>query len=345
MSEKNTEKSGRKTGRREALWGLMFVLAAAILLHLTGRVFRPVHINYGSTWEQYLAEPKNSIDVLFLGSSYAYCDWNPAMMYAESGLTGYVMGGSEQTPALTYWYLKEALRTQSPSVVVMEASSLFFDRYRNYTQTNVERMPWGFNRLGAIFTAAEPEKRVSLFFDLYIYHDRWKELTEADFEKLVPAGADHLKGHTAVDEVFPALEWSQEPFLNELSQSEEILEENMKDFDRIAALCREKGIDLIVTVNPTYSQYPQPVYDRLEERLTENEGVRVFDWRNGFEEMGLDVSKHLYDGGHLNQDGAKIFSAWTGRFLREQGYVPRAQTEENTLAWEAAAEYWQGLLG
>lgn len=344
MPTATREKAETKTKRGEALWAIAFLLAAALLLHLAGAVLRPIHINYGSTWEQYLAEPEDSIDVLFLGSSYAYCDWNPAMMYAESGLTGYVMGGSEQVPALTYWYLKEALKTQSPSVVVMEATSLFFDRYRNYTQTNVERMPWGLNRLGAIWECGEPGKRLGLAFDLYIYHDRWKELTRADFEKIFPAGADELKGHTAVDQVFPALEWSQEPFVNELTQSEEVLRQNMADFDRIAALCREKGIDLIVTVNPTYSQYPQPVYDRLAAEVTEKEGARFFDWRSDFEEMGLDVSRHLYDGGHLNQDGAKIFSAWTGRFLREQGYVPRPQTEENRAAWEAAAEYWEELL-
>ena len=156
MPVQETEKTTKKAGMREGLWCVAFLLTAALLLHLTGAVLRPVHINYGSTWEQYLAEPRDSIDVLFLGSSYAYCDWNPAVMYTESGLTGYVMGGSEQPPALTYWYLKEALKTQSPSVVVLEANSLFFDRYRNYTQTNVERMPWGLNRLGANFTAAEP---------------------------------------------------------------------------------------------------------------------------------------------------------------------------------------------
>ncbi|WP_251449425.1 hypothetical protein [Vermiculatibacterium agrestimuris] len=344
MSMEAAEKKKTTGGGWEALWCVAFLVTAALLLHLAGAVLRPLHLNYGSTWEQYLAEPRDSIDVLFLGSSYAYCDWNPGVMYGESGLTGYVMGGSEQVPAITYWYLKEALKTQSPSVVVMEASSLFFDRYRNYTQINLGYMPWGWNRVQAILECAEPEKKLGLFFDLYFYHDRWKELTAADVKKLIPAGADHWKGHTAVDEVFPALEYSQEPFLNELTQSEEVLAANMADFARIAALCREEGIDLIVTVNPTYSQYPQAVYDKLEAEVTANEGVRFVDWRNGFEEIGLDVSRHLYDGGHLNQDGAKIFSAYTGRFLRALGYAPRPQTEENRAAWEAAVEYWEELL-
>ena len=71
-----------------------FVVAAALLLHLAAAVLRPAHTDYGSTWRDYLCEPEQSIDVLFLGSSYAYCDWNPGVMYASSGLTGSVMGGS-----------------------------------------------------------------------------------------------------------------------------------------------------------------------------------------------------------------------------------------------------------
>ena len=327
--------------KNRVLWWCGFFLTAALCIHFLSAVLRPAHVNYGSTWAEYRQEPENSIDVLFLGSSYAYCDWNPAVMYRESGLTGYVMGGSEQTPSITYWYLREALRTQTPALVVMEGSSLFFDRYQNYTQINIGYMPWGVNRVMATLTAAEPEKRLGLFFDLYFYHDRWKEITLYDLKKAVtPAKADFLKGHTAVDQVFANTQ--DGPFLSEMRQSEEQYRENLGHFAKIAALCREKGIDLLVTVNPTYSQYTPQVYERLEEDVTQaSQGWAAFaNWSDGFTEAGLDPTIHLYDGGHLNQAGAKVFSAWTGRQLLDRGYAPREQTQANRQAWEAAAEQW-----
>jgi len=328
-----------KTKTKQWLSPLAFLLPVALLLPLTGRILRPAHTDYGSTWREYLQEPENSIDVLFLGSSYAYCDWNPGAMYAASGLTSYVMGGSEQTPALTYWYLKEALKTQHPSVVVMEGTSLFFDRYQNYTQINVGYMPWGRNRVGAIFDAAEPELRLGLFFDLYFYHDRWKELTPGQvLRALSPAKADNLKGHTAVDTVFANLEGG--PWKRDMAQSEEVYQQNLEDLARIARLCADNGIDLIVTINPTYSQYVPEVYERLGEDVQVSRNVRFINWSDHFEEAGLDPAVHLYDGGHLNQEGAKVFSAWTGERLLEMGYAPREQTEENAAAWKAAAEYW-----
>ena len=80
------------------------------------------------------------------------------------------MAGSEQTLSITYWYLKEVFKTQSPSAVVLEATSLFFAQYQNYTQLNIDLMPFSPNKLGAIFTAAEPELRTGLLFDLWFYH-------------------------------------------------------------------------------------------------------------------------------------------------------------------------------
>lgn len=330
---------------REWLWCAAFLLIAALVLRFAAAVLRPIHVNYGSTWDQYLAEPKDSIDVLYLGSSYAYCDWNPAVIYDESGLTGYVMAGGEQTVGITYWYLKEALKTQSPKVVVMEGTGLFFDRYQNYTQINLGYMPWGLNKARAILECAEPEKKLGLFFDLYFYHDRWKELTAADVEKaVVPAQADDWKGHTGVAQIFQ--DTANGPFISQaMRQTEEVYQQNLADFSRIAALCREEGIDFYVTLNPTYSQYVPEVYDRLKADVEANEGVTFLNWADGFEEMGIDPTIHLYDGGHLNRDGAAIFSRWTGRWLLEQGYTPRAQTAENTAAWEKAVAYWENELG
>ena len=75
--------------------------------------------------------------------------------------------------------------------------------------------------------------------------------------------------------------------------------------------------------------------------MEQNPGVTFVNWSDSFADMGLDPTVHLYDGGHLNQDGAKIFSAYTGQYLRSLGYQPRAQTKENQAAWQAAAESWK----
>lgn len=329
----------QKRNGKELFFAMVFLLVALLLLNLASRMFRPVRTNYGSTWEAFLQEPEDSIDVLYLGSSYAYCDWNPGVIYGETGLTGYVMAGSEQTVALTSWYLREALKTQSPTAVVMEGTSLLFDRYQNYTQLNVGYMPWGFNRLGAILDASEPEKRLGLFFDLYFYHDRWKELTLSGVRQaLTPVKADHLKGYTVLN-TFQVQK--NGPYLNDMSISEEVYQENLDDFCRIAAICRKQEIPLIVVINPKYSQFKQEVYMRMEDDLNRlAPEVTFLNWINQMEDLGLDTGRHFYDAGHLNREGAEILSTRMGQWLLEQNILPRQQSEENQNRWALTSNYW-----
>ncbi len=332
--------------RREPLFAAVFLLITALLLQLASAVLRPPHTDYGSTWAAYRREPKNTIDVLYLGSSYAYCDINPALVYEHSGLTGYVMGGSEQTFALTYWYLKEALRTQTPQAVVIEATGLFFQPYQNYTQVNVGYMPFSLNKLGAIFShGTEEDLRLGLLFDLYFYHDRWKELTPGRVvQALTPVGRDDLKGHTAVDKVLEHA--GDAPTVADRDISPQVYRQNLADLARVLALCRARGIQAVLTVNPTYTQCTQETYAKAMADVAElDPTVRFYNWSDRFAEVGLDPARHLYDGWHLNQDGAAVFSGWLGTFLKEElGLVPMAQSAGNTAAWTGSVAFWRTRL-
>ena len=144
----------------------------------------------GAWYEQ---EQTDSIDVLFFGSSVAYCDVVPAVYWENSGLTAFVQAGPEQPLPLTLDYLKESLRTQSPKAVFVECTGIAFHKYMRFTKTNIGQMPWGINRLHATFFNAEPEVRKGLLFPLYFYHDRWTTLKSEDVQ---PYTEDMLAGYT-----------------------------------------------------------------------------------------------------------------------------------------------------
>ena len=327
--------------RREVLFALVFVLLTALLIHFAAAVLRPSQTSYGSTWGAFLAEPEDSLDVIYLGSSYAYCDINPSMVYRSSGLTGYVMAGSEQPLSITYWYLKEILRTQSPQAVVLEGTSLYFQPYQNYTQNNIVHMPFSLNKLGAVFTAAEPELRLGLLFDLYFYHSRWSEIGLADLKKaVIPHQWDMRKGFTPMDQVLEGV--GEEPVVNDRVISPEDYQHNLDWLARILDLCREHGVHFILTFNPSYTRCTPEAYAKIGADVQAlDPTVSFYDWSAQFEEIGLVPTQHLYDGGHLNQDGAAIFSTWLGQILQEEeGLTPRAQSEENTRAWQSCAQWW-----
>ena len=321
---------------REPAFALLFLLLAGLMVGVLSLLFRPVRVDYGAVWGPYLAEPEDSLDYLYLGSSYAYCDVDPVEVYARAGLTGYVLAGPEQTLSQTYWYLREALGTQSPSLVVLEGSALAFQRYQSYTQVNVGYMPFGFNQLGAVFTASEPELRTGLLFPLYFYHGRWKELTlSSAADALLPSGADTLKGFTPVSGVFAQI--ADGPFTRE-AQPEEVYQENLSWLGRIAALCEEREIPFLLVLHPTYSQLPADARSQIAADAVAL-GIPFLDWTEDSQAMGIVPTLHYYDPGHLNEEGAALFSAWLGDFLTgEEGLVPREQTAENAAAWESAVQ-------
>ena len=326
---------------KEVLFAAAFMLTAALLLNICGAALRPVRISFGSVWKPYLAEPENSLDYLYLGSSYAYCDVNPGLIYDTSGLTGYVLAGPEQTLSITYWYLKEAFKTQSPKFVFIEGTALHFDRSQNYSQVNIDYMPFSLNKLNAIFQSAESNLHTGLLFPLYFYHNRWKEFPVSDvIAVLSPGMTDDSKGYTAVDGIAQGMDSG--PFPRQPVE-ETVYQENLANLEAILALCRQAGAQPVIVFHPTYSQLSQETRDRIRNDVaTLDPEALFFDWINEFDLIGLDPACHLYDAGHLNREGACIFSIWFGHFLIDELCIsPQTQTEKNTAAWQSAAEYWQ----
>lgn len=331
--------------KKELIWVVVFLLLTAMMVHMVSAVLRPVQTIYGSTWQAFLAEPEDSLDVIWLGSSVAYCDVNPSAVYEQSGLTGFVMAGGEQTLSLTYWYLKEALKTQSPATVVLEGTGVFFQTYQNYTQQNISTMPSGANKAGAIFTGAEPELRQDLLFDLSLYHERWRDVDADDVKRLFRPGKwDEYKGFTPMSGRVDGA--GENVWEKDRDVTPEVYAENLAWLERILSLCRERGIQVIVTINPACSRCTPAAYAKLKEKITQMDSDIVFcNWSGAFQEIGLIPTEHFYDNMHLNEEGAQVFSAWLGRVLSEEfGLVPREQTEENTTAWQKAVEYWNDRL-
>lgn len=335
----------KKQKKRELAWAAAFLVLTALLVQFAAKVLRPVFTVYGSTWQTFLAEPEDSLDVIYLGSSFMYCDVNPSLVYESSGLTGFVMAGSEQPLSITYWYLREALKTQSPSAVVLEATSLYFQPYQNYTQQNVALMPSGLNKLGAILTASEPDLRQGLLFDLSLYHDRWKEIGPGDVKRAVlPPQPDTYKGYTPMAGVLPGV--GVTPYVQDRYIEAENYADNLVWLGKILDLCRDNGIQPILTIHPSYTRCTPEAYAGLEEDVKALSPDVIFrDWSDLFEPIGLIPDQHIYDGSHLNREGAAIFSEWLGRELTgDFGLSPRPQTAENAEAWQNSAAWWREEL-
>lgn len=72
-------------------------------------------------WSDFYQQKKNSIDVMFVGSSHARFAFNTAEFDKALEQKTFNLSSSDQTPVVGYYALQEALKYQKPKVVVYEA--------------------------------------------------------------------------------------------------------------------------------------------------------------------------------------------------------------------------------
>lgn len=295
----------RKTKETVALLLSLVILAGGC--RYISRMFMPDRTFYGAGWSMYRQEKRDSVDVMFVGSSFVYCDVIPGKLYADTGRTSYVVSAPVCTVATSYYYIREALRTQSPKQIFLEVSSMFFDEYSQYADVAVGYMPWGVNRLGAIFASAAPESRFGLLFPPYSYHQRWQEMELPAFFKRGDETPDPWAGYMYLKEAKPM----------ELAQAETVelesisFEKNCRYLQKIVELCKDRSISLICFMSPSCRPYGEAELELIREQLGDA-GLR--DFNEDLEEIGLDLTADFYDERHLNFSGAMKFSA----FLAEE---------------------------
>lgn len=287
---------------------LVLVLLAGGLFELGFRLM-PVRARYGAVWSSYLREPEDSIDVLFLGSSRAYCNIIPARIYENTGIRSYVMAGPSQTVPLTYYYLRECLKTQSPRLVLVEVSCAYVASPQEYSMANVCYMPASLNRIRAAQTCEKGILKLALF-PLEEFHGRiyGGEETETPEQGLM------LCGFTPM---FQAREQTERPFreLN-VHPGDEQYENNLRYLRQIAELCREKEIRCVFFTAPTMRPFPEEENRRLLADLAALDCDGVEDWADLIGEIGIDPAADWYDTIHFNLNGAWKFTDYLSDYLR-----------------------------
>ncbi|MDD3973039.1 MAG: hypothetical protein PHC31_14160, partial [Clostridia bacterium] len=282
---------------KELLAILIFLVSTVIAITVITNITMPKRYSYGSTWGSYLKEPKNSIDVLFFGSSLVYCNIVPSVIYEHSGITSYVMAGPEQTIPLSYYYIKEAVKSQNPKTIMLDASGMFFNKYEGYTKVNIGYMPWSLNRLKAIENAAEQEQHTGLYFPLYNYHTRWSSITLGDIKTGVFGyERDIYAGYTFLSKIEP----QGSPWPRNEKFDIQTYKENLEYMKDIAAFCEKKDISLIVFISPSFSALKQDNLDMLKKDIGKIKNISYIDFNERFDDFDINVKTDFFDLMHFN---------------------------------------------
>ncbi len=313
------KRSGQNIKR--AIGVIAFVLVLASVFSVSDRILSRKSI--GGWWnvtekiDGFYNSPQSEYDVIFFGSSNAYCSFNPLVIWEKTGVKSYVFATQQQPVWATYHYMVDAFDRQSPDVAVMDILMLshndeYYDDGVNYTFC--DNMPFSKNKLELIWASAPKGERFNLACRFMKYHSRWNELTKEDFEYRKSEMRDYSKGFCMLTDTFSGAERQD---VSGIIDSRQLSEKNLFYLNKIVDLCEDSGVELLLVKTPSNATPEEKRYYNAVEAVAKERGVEFVDYNTRYSEIGLDLKNDFYDETHLNVKGAAKFSEY---FVSTQNY-------------------------
>lgn len=332
---KNVEMKNKTRNITYALRLLAFVIVLFAAVWVVRRYMRFQYSDGITDWDVFYDQEQDSIDVIAFGSSHAYTTINTAVLYDEYGMSSFVLGGSCQPIWDSYYWMKEALKTQSPKVLLLEGASLTRTVDFEADDKNIKNtygMKPSFNRLQAMMAGTPRHKWLEIIPEFYQYHNRYEDMTKSDF--VTNETLSYWKGSI----LFTGAESHEQTEINGITDKAAMTGKIEMYYRRILELAEDEGVQVCVVIAPYagITESDKRIYNEAES-IAEEYGVVFKDFNEDYEEIGLDYEEDCADIEHLNAYGNQKFSSYLGAWLSEHYEIP------NHMGEQAYADYEENV--
>lgn len=323
-----------------------------ILALVLGRVYQILSWKdtaggYYTQVETFYGLEENVVDVLFLGSSHCYCSVINSKLWDDYGIAAYSLSVSGQDMVASYYWLKEALKTQKPKVVCLE---MYYATCRGYAvEGNLYRnlLPYPISadypelvrsmideesgspqtELGIV----SEEDRSSFLAKWPVIHTRYRELQRQDF-----TGPDTLYiGYNVPTDgiVNQPVAWARDGA--ELYTGDETLPiEDERWLRKMIELTKKNGAELCLFLAPASVTTKQQMQMNYVEELAEEEEIPFLNFVDLRDEIRINTEQDFEDWGHTNYWGAEKVTAALGRFLSKNYNIEDHSGDARYELWE-----------
>ena len=293
-------------------------------------------------------EPKNSVDVIYVGGSHTNAAVSPTQIYEEYGTTGYVLYSWSQPIWTAYHYTLEALKTQKPKVVVVDVFGMV---YGNTYMTDVDMnsvsddysllIPPSLNRIQLAMAMSRCQTEHKPFYryaSLLRYHNRWKALTKQDL--LWP-----LQSYRTTGKGFGPL-YTTESY--QLHQPADITPNGEAAYawskvylQKLVELSKQQGFQLVAVNFPYIAEDIEYDIFAWTRQYCEENGVPFLDYllEDTAAQAGFDYETDMAEHAHVNYKGAAKLTAHLGKFLHDNYALPDHRGEAAYAQWESDAAF------
>ena len=337
-----------KIAKAALFFAIFIILFIAVSYTLRPNAGATLHI------KTFGMQPKDTIDVVYIGGSSCFTYWAPMEAWGEFGFTSFNFANNLMPAQLEKYCVKEALKRQTPSLLIVDVRpfeyaedpiddnestfQMFFEpAIRNFTDS----LKYSILRVRTIENSVPKENdRIDYHLDVSKYHtnltalvneSNWKyALNKPDDKSMNFGGFEFYKlyapinrdDHSDVNEELP------------LSQTLSLIYQDLVEY------CSGLSTNVLFLVPPYSESEQNHMKHNYMARIATESGLPFLDCNFFFEETGLDTQTDFFNGNHTQVFGAMKYTKWLGDYISRTYNLPDRRRDSDYLDWGVAYEIW-----
>jgi hypothetical protein len=261
---------------------------------------------------------------------------------------------------ISYYYIKEGLKTQSPSVVVLDLNGMLYgnsgeqpEATDDVSYQNSFSIDPGWNFLEMIQTVATCgiDLRDPIdFLPLVRYHSRWKNLDENAFTYNAHNDHSYLKGYGFQTLVTP----NAQPVYTATEEREAPYETALTYLDKIVELSQKENFQLVFVLAPyAYQENELAIFNWLQDYADAHQIPFLNYCTSESERIQLDWATDFCDERHVNYVGALKLTRDLGELLTQMNVTLRTpeqlpnaqQLDVDAAKMQRTIDLWEAIQG
>lgn len=289
----------------------------------------------------------NTVDVLVLGSSHIYQGFNTAVLWREYGYTAYNLCGAAQPIWNTYYYLEEALKTQTPKVIILDVYTLHYTQEfgdTSFAIKNTYGLKWSQTKIDAIKASFDTEESGNqYFFEVLQYHSKYSDLNKTDFYPY-QANKAMYENHKGFYCYFKSAAVTDKD-VSGITYLNEMIPKVEEYYRKIIELAQSKNIPIIITAIPFAAENYHQGFFNSARVIADEYSVPFYNFLSEYkDDVAIDYSTDFADTQHLNHLGNTKITRFFGDLLKSNYNITDKRGDEKFASWEADAQVYYNQL-
>ena len=314
-----------------------FLACAAVIIVCLSSLFTPVFDSVNgknsATIRGMYHQPRNSVQVAFVGTSSVLVGASPVQLYEETGLVSYNCGTRAQPLIVSYYLLRELhrLNPDSLKVVVLDPGKVV-DPSEESSRAKQSFLLMNMSplKLEALWASSQYYEDFDFLENLVPilgYHSRWNSLTKTEYDMFALGDAaldfsshGYLARYGSTMSPEKLTKWLSR---NDVTDTQDFSDEELEtSYDRgreyldlIVEYCKDNDLDLVFVKLPRL-KWSDLSHDAIT-RLADGYGVDLIDMnsRAVLDEINLDFKTEMIDHAHANVSGSVKFTHFIAEHL------------------------------